>query len=157
MNNPFAALTAVVGPAILTNACSILALGTGNRLARVVDRMRVVVREMGSLDVGTPEYDAWTRQREGLNLRAQLLLHALRNFYAALGFFAAAALLMVIGSLLAFFAQPVALRTVTAVAFAAGGLAVVGLVYGCVEMVRETRLAVQYLAEEASAAMRFRR
>ena len=35
-DNPFAALTAVVAPAILTNASSILALGTGNRVARVV-------------------------------------------------------------------------------------------------------------------------
>ena len=36
--NPFAVLTAVVAPAILTNACSVLALGTSNRLARVVAR-----------------------------------------------------------------------------------------------------------------------
>jgi len=41
-NNPFGVLTSVVAPAILTNACSVLALGTSNRLARVVDRTRVV-------------------------------------------------------------------------------------------------------------------
>ncbi len=35
-NNPFAILTAIVAPAILTNACSVLALGTSNRLGRVV-------------------------------------------------------------------------------------------------------------------------
>jgi len=47
--NPFAVLTAVVAPAILTNACSVLALGTSNRLARVVDRTRVVARELAAL------------------------------------------------------------------------------------------------------------
>ncbi|MPZ20236.1 MAG: DUF2721 domain-containing protein [Luteitalea sp.] len=155
VNNPFAALTAVVAPAILTNACSVLALGTGNRLARVVDRMRIVIREMRSFEPGTPEHDAWSRQRDGLNRRSQLLLKALRSFYAALGAFAAAALLMVIGTFFAFHAQMVALRSITTVAFVAGSVAVVALVYGCVEMVRETRLAVQYLAEEARAVTQF--
>ena len=41
-DNPFAVLTAIVAPAILTNACSVLSLGTSNRIARVVDRTRVV-------------------------------------------------------------------------------------------------------------------
>jgi branched-subunit amino acid transport protein len=41
-NSPFAVLTAIVAPAILTNASSVLALGTSNRFARVVDRTRVV-------------------------------------------------------------------------------------------------------------------
>ena len=42
-NNQFAVLTAIVAPAILTNASSILALG--NRVARVVDRTRIVAAE----------------------------------------------------------------------------------------------------------------
>ena len=50
--NPFAVLTAVVAPAILTNACSVLALGTSNRLGRVVDRTRVVARELAGLEPG---------------------------------------------------------------------------------------------------------
>jgi hypothetical protein len=36
LSNPFASLSAIAGPAILTNACSVLALGTSNRLGRVV-------------------------------------------------------------------------------------------------------------------------
>jgi hypothetical protein len=45
--NPFTALGAIAGPAILTNACSILALGTSNRLARVLDRTRAISRHIG--------------------------------------------------------------------------------------------------------------
>ena len=47
-NNPFAVLTAIVAPAILTNACSVLALGTSNRLGRVVDRTRVVAADIAA-------------------------------------------------------------------------------------------------------------
>src|SRR6267142_3085747 len=101
VGNPFAVLTAVVAPAILTNACSVLALGTSNRLARVVDRTRVVTGKMTSLTTGTPEFDAWLGQRRRLEVRAQLLLKALRRFYASLAAFASAALLLVISSVLA--------------------------------------------------------
>jgi len=55
-NNPFGVLTAVVAPAILTNASSVLALGTSNRLARVVDRTRVVMAEMSHVEADNPEY-----------------------------------------------------------------------------------------------------
>lgn len=41
-DNPFAALTIVAAPAILTNASSVLCLVTGSRLARVMDRARAV-------------------------------------------------------------------------------------------------------------------
>ena len=49
--SPFAALTIVVAPAILTNASSVLCLGTGNRIARVVDRTRALRAELASLPV----------------------------------------------------------------------------------------------------------
>ena len=44
--NPFAALTTIVAPAVLTNACSVLCLGTSNRIARVVDRSREVAKDL---------------------------------------------------------------------------------------------------------------
>jgi hypothetical protein len=36
--NPYAALSLIVAPAVLTNASSVLVLSTSNRLARAVDR-----------------------------------------------------------------------------------------------------------------------
>lgn len=59
VSTPFAVLTAVVAPAILTNASSVLALGTSNRLARVVDRTRVVTAELGEFEAGTADYQSW--------------------------------------------------------------------------------------------------
>jgi hypothetical protein len=64
--NPFAVLTAVVAPAILTNASSVLALGTSNRLARVVDRTRIVAAELDAFEPGSPDYQRWAAQLEPL-------------------------------------------------------------------------------------------
>src|SRR5215216_403425 len=91
-DNPFAILTAVVAPAVLTNACSVLCLGTSNRLARVVDRTRIVTAEIARLGTGSPDHQAWANQLGRLQERAQLLFKALRILYASLGAFAAAAL-----------------------------------------------------------------
>ena len=44
-SNPFAILTFIVAPAILTNASSINALATSNRLARSIDRARKISSE----------------------------------------------------------------------------------------------------------------
>src|ERR1043165_7815628 len=98
--NPFAVLTAVVAPAILTNACSVLSLGTANRIARVVDRTRVVIAARAALAVESPDYRECSRQLDRLALRGRLLLNALRIFYASLGAFAGTALLAVVGSAL---------------------------------------------------------
>src|SRR6266446_6847985 len=100
-DNPFAVLTAVVAPAILTNACSILSLGTANRIARVVDRTRIVTTARAPLAADSPDYKTFSRQLEHLQTRGQLLMRALRIFYASLGAFAASALTAVVGSALA--------------------------------------------------------
>jgi Protein of unknown function (DUF2721) len=147
--SPFAVLTAIVAPAILTNASSVLALGTSNRLARVVDRTRVVAGELAGLEPGTPDYQVWAAQLEPLHVRAQLLVRALRLFYAGLGLFAASALVSVGGAIGAYYGQRLLFEAGAALAVLTGASAVVGLVSGCVMMVHETQLAVRTLAHEA--------
>ena len=44
--NPFAALTFIAAPALLTNASSLLLMGTTNRLARAVDRVRALASHL---------------------------------------------------------------------------------------------------------------
>jgi hypothetical protein len=150
VDNPFAVLTAIVAPAILTNACSVLALGTSNRVARVVDRTRVLAAELLKLKEGDPGYAHRLRQIERLRVRARLLMSALRIIYAALGSFAACALTSVIGALaMAYgFTWLVHLSAVVALLFGIG--AVTALVLGCTNMVAETRLALLGMSEEVS-------
>ena len=49
-NNPFGVLTLIVAPAILTNASSVSALATSNRLARATERARAISLEMEKQD-----------------------------------------------------------------------------------------------------------
>jgi len=159
--NPFAVLTAVVAPAILTNASSVLALGTSNRLARVVDRTRVVARELAAIGPGDSHYKSWAAQLDGLQVRARLLVKALRVIYGSLGLFVTAALLSVVGAIVpywgTYYGQRLVFQLTAGLALLAGAVAVVGLASGCAMMVHETRLAVQNLAEEAKIYTSYRK
>ena len=148
-NNPFAVLTAIVAPAILTNACSVLALGTSNRLGRVVDRTRVVTSDIAASKPGSEGFLEWNSQLRSLETRTHMLLRALRLFYAALGLFASSALISVAGSIAAFYGQRPLFQVGALLAVLSGGSAVVCLSVGCFTMVNETRLAVKSLGEEA--------
>ncbi|MEW5977259.1 MAG: DUF2721 domain-containing protein [Acidobacteriota bacterium] len=150
--NPFAVLTAVVAPAVLTNACSVLCLGTSNRIARVVDRTRVVAAEIAGLQPENPDYRIWNDQLVRLEVRAQLLFKALRILYASLGAFAAAALISVVGSAVAFYGMQIAFQTAAVIGLATGTFGISGLVSGCMLMVRETRLALPNISQEAELA-----
>lgn len=148
--NPFTALGAIAGPAVLTNACSLLALGTSNRLGRVVDRTRVVVKELRIQGIDDGERAGLLGQLDTLEQRSTMLLRALRDFYAALGLFAAAALLSALGSALVMYWENATVFNVIALlALTAGVGAVASLVRGSVVMVGETRVAVRGLQEEA--------
>ena len=146
---PFAVLTAVVAPAILTNASSVLALGTSNRVARVVDRTRAVAKELGAMEPGDRHYGSLVTQLERLQVRARLLVKALRLFYVSLGLFATSALIAVVGSVVSFTGRTDLADFAAGVGLLAGAVAVAGLAWGCTLMVHETRLAVRNLEEEA--------
>ena len=150
-STPFAVLTAIVAPAILTNASSVLALGTSNRLARVVDRTRFVSNELAVLSPDSPHRALWASQLDPLHVRAGLLVRSLRFFYGGLGLFAASALVSVGGSIAAYYAQKLVFELCATLAVLTGASAVIALCSGCVLMVRETQLAVWTLEQEAKA------
>jgi hypothetical protein len=152
-DNPFTVLTAVVAPAILTNACSVLALGTGNRIARVVDRTRVVVAGRATAEPGSAADGQRKAKLTDLQTRSRLLLNALRILYAALGGFAASALISVVGALASYYDQPALFHLAAAVALIAGFSAVAALVTGCTLMVAETTLAVRSVSHEIDEAL----
>jgi hypothetical protein len=130
-----------------------LSLGTGNRIARVVDRTRVIVHELSSLPKESHDYQWRLRQLDRLRVRGELLLKSLRLFYAALGCFAASALLSVVGASFVYYNRHVEFQLCAVIALAVGTLAVVGLVTGCVFMVRETTIAVTSVKEEVGLAL----
>jgi hypothetical protein len=151
--NPFAVLTLIAAPAVFTNASSVLALGTANRLARVVDR----TRQIGTnLHEQPPSDDAlktmWVRHLDRLEKRAGLLVRAMSFFYAAIGAFAAASLVSILGASLAGSSFSLPFAAIAGVSFVVGIVGFLGLSVGCSLLVRETRLALITQSEEARMA-----
>lgn len=151
--NPFAALSLIVAPAIMTNACTVLIMSTSNRLARTVDRARELSREIEAPE-GVPEDVAARRSRDldTAERRSLLLLRALRNVYVALSGFATAALASLLGATFVASGQTVVTTALESTAILAGAIAVASLIHASVLLVRETRLAVASLQERAAAA-----
>src|SRR5256885_3416913 len=112
MANPFAALTLIVAPAVLTNASSVLIMSTSNRFARAVDRARILAKEIEREAGGEAAGALKIGQLERLQRRALLLLTAMRLVYLSLGSFATATLVSVVGALSASQEYPVALAVV---------------------------------------------
>jgi hypothetical protein len=151
--NPFAVLTLIVAPAVMTNCTSVLILSTSNRFARTIDRARTLTNllESGKL----PNDDPVSQLRVVLlgrqEARAKMLLQAMQLFYVALGSFASASLITVIGAGLATMIGRGLLLAVLGIAGFAGIMGVGGIVAGCLLLVRETRIALNALNEESEA------
>src|SRR6202000_1912899 len=101
--DPFWIPTVVVAPAVLTNASSVLALGTNNRLARVADRSHAVTAQLVKVESGGKDRAVSAHELAELQTRAQLLLRALRCFYLGLGLFASSALISIAGSMAVYY------------------------------------------------------
>ncbi|HET6220372.1 MAG TPA: DUF2721 domain-containing protein [Acidobacteriaceae bacterium] len=149
--DPFSILTVVVAPAVLTNASSVLALGTNNRLARVADRTHAVTAQLARLEPGARDREIWATQLPDLQTRAQMLLRALRCFYLGLGLFASSALISIAGSIVVYYGQRSVFQFAAGIGVVFGASAVIALVCGSILMIRETRLAVKGLAYEAKS------
>jgi hypothetical protein len=146
-DNPFTLLTFIAGPALLTNASSVLALNTANRYGRAFDRTKEVGRELEGTPPEASLFEVRVQLLDRLVLRTALLLRAQTAFYVAVGLFVLSALLSLTGAALGI-DHPRLLDSFAVGGFALGVLATVSLGCGCYFTVRETRLAMSNLREE---------
>ena len=147
--NPFAVLTFIAAPAILTNASSVMALGTSNRFARTVERARRLAAELEAKDALPPKIQALrVRQLRAANRRVLLIVRALTAFYVSLGSFAAASFTSLLGAVFVMSGHELARQLGMTVAFLCGFAGFAGLVTGSAILVWETRLAHAILLEE---------
>ncbi len=144
--SPFAPLTLVVAPALLTNASSVLAMSTVNRMVRAHDRMHgfFAKSEAGALS------DFFTAQVDRVEKQAALLLRALHSIYIALAAFACATLVTLLGAELISVAGALSLRAVAGLGIALVFAGVGGLVVACVNLFRATRLSLLNIRDEAA-------
>lgn len=151
--NPFAVLSLIVAPAVLTNACSLLAMSTSNRLARASDHARELARQLEAGDVqASPEARRRLRDLAATEHRTLMLLFALRCFYMALGGFALSALVSLAGAALLPLNLAGLVPVVATSGVVVGVLAVAALVCGMAVLLRETRIAVRAVEERARSA-----
>ena len=146
--NPFGILTFIVAPAILTNASSVMALGTSNRFARAIDRARTLAMQIEGKDPNEPKTASIIRRMKFTERRSLLLVRVLTAFYLSVGSFAAASLVSLLGAVF-FIVHHETLHEITQViAFIAGVIGVGGLVAGSGLLVAETRLTLRLLHNE---------
>lgn len=150
---PFAALSLIAAPAILTNASSVLALSTSNRFLRAGERMRAVASELQKLPPGD-EHTLLLVQAGRIERQALLLLTALRGAYVALGSFAAASLISIVGAGLAPTSFRIASQITVGLALVVGFGGVAGIVSACTHLFRATRLSLLNISEEATLIRR---
>jgi len=146
LQSSFAPLTFVVAPALLTNASSVLAMSTVNRMIRAHDRMHgfFAKSEAGELS------NSFTAQVDRVEKQAALLLRALHSIYVALAAFACATLVTLLGAALISVADALLLHTVAGLGIALGFVGVSGLVVGCVNLFRATHLSLLNIRDEAA-------
>jgi hypothetical protein len=153
-SSPFAVLTLIAAPAVFTNAASVLALGTANRLARAVDRARFLGEQLGIESVSAEEKQMRASQLRGMEIRTALLLRSMQWFYTAVGAFAAASLVSLLGAGLTYTDYHHAVGFTIGAGLIAGAVGFCGLVVGGGLLVRETRMAVTALRDEAEFTLR---
>lgn len=156
-SSPFAVFTFLVAPAIMTNACTLLALGTSNRLARAIDRARVISVVLLAVAAGkqvpdgviTPEIAE--QQFEPASWRCRVLIRALRSFYLSIGSFAAGTCIAMLGASLGYFGHAEIATGLMVVMLVMVGVGVISLVGGSVFLVQETMLTLRLLRCESEA------
>jgi hypothetical protein len=148
--NPFALLSLIAAPAVLTNAASVLALSTSNRFLRASERMRALSVRTEDRTLSHEVRALLLRQANRTEKQAVLLLKGLRAAYVALGSFASASLISILGAAMAGSALHLGFRLLGALALGVGFIGAGGLVTACLKLLQATRLSMLNMSEEAA-------
>ena len=146
-------LSAMVTPALLILACGTLITSTASRLARIVDRVRVLSQGLEKLWADETADFADVRKAEverqlAIHVdRGRLIQQSLTSFYVALGLFVATSISLAV------------VAYMPGLAWVPTSLGIVGtlvLFYGCVLLIRETRLALSSVRSEMAFVLSLR-
>ena len=148
--SPFAVLTFIAAPALLTNASSVLALSTANRMLRTRDRMHELFAKSEAGVQSKVEETHLVERVNRVEKQALLLLRALRSIYLALGAFAAATLVTLLGAALVSFQGALWFRALAGLGLGLGFIGVAGLVFGSASLFQATQLSLLNIREEAA-------
>ena len=142
-------LSAMITPAVLISASGTLVLSTSVRLSRVVDRVRTLAETLEEI-FNAPQDDIVDARRAEIEgqihlqtVRGSLIQRALTSFYVALCVFVGTTISTAIAAFV---------RGVSWMPTALGIFGRLMMFYGCVLLVRETRLALVSIDREMEFA-----
>ncbi len=154
VSNPQSILGAMIVPAVLISACGTLIVSTSMRLARIVDRVRVLSQEIEALSADEATVDfvedrvaEFERQLTIHARRGQLIQRSLTSFYLSLGLFVASTITLALVSLIHHWEWLPLLLGIAGTIF---------LFYSSVLLIAETRLALRSVNYEMAFAMKLR-
>ncbi len=145
--DPLAVFSLIAGPALLTNACSVLLMGTVNRYARALDRTRAL-RTLAREAAGD-QAALIARQLTLADRRVRAILRSMMSFYMAVGSFGLATLAFILHAALAVQIGAWFANAMTAASLGATILGVSGLLFGAANLAWEGRLSFLILRDEA--------
>ena len=147
-HSPFAVFTLIAAPALLTNATSVLALSTTNRMLRTRESMSQLLAKSESRDPAV--LDAGFMEQVGrVETQAGLLLGALHAIYLALGAFSGATLVTLVGAALDSYSGLPWFRPLSILGLLLGGVGVGCLIFGSARLFQATRVSLVNIREEA--------
>ncbi len=149
-SNPFAVLTVIAAPALLTNSSALLALSTSNRFLRASDRMRSLSNQLETQSMPPQLREMLVRQVSRVERQGILLLNGLRAVYLALGCFAGSTIISVFGAVFASSSIHAGLNATIVLGFAAGVTGVGSLIYCSAALLQATRISLTNISEEAA-------
>jgi hypothetical protein len=146
--NPFALLSLIAAPAVLTNSASVLALSTSNRFLRASERLRSLVGKYEET-MHAEARDLLVKQLRRVEKQASMLLNGLRSAYVAIGSFVSASLISILGAGVAASSFHDAFAWFAALALGVGCVGAGGMVWASVNLLGATRLAMMNMSDEA--------
>jgi hypothetical protein len=153
LSQPLSVLGAMITPAVLISACGNLIVSTTMRLARIVDRVRVLSQNIEELSTDdTIEFAEeriaeYERQLVIHTRRGKLIQFSITSFYLSLGLFVATTVALAVAAL------SDRLQWLPLVLGIAGTLF---LFYSSVLLIAETRLALRSVNSEMAFTMHLR-
>ncbi len=147
--NPFAVVTFIAAPAVLTNAASVLTLSTITRFLRCADRIRdLSERAAKTNELNVREF--CFKQITRVEKQAKDFLKALRTIYFAMGAFVLATVLALLGAIAAGVGEQTVVSWLGSMSLGVGCLGVLALAFSAFKLVQANELAMFNIADEVS-------
>lgn len=155
--NPLSTLTFIAAPAVLTNACSMLVLNTTNRLARVVDRTRILLEQMQRPDRPGWLIESHDDEMKKHRRRSILLVRTMALLYCSIGTFTAGAGLSLVAGVLKAAGREALFGPMVSLSFVFGAIGLVSLIGACICLFAEVRLAIVAIRLESEYVLHGRK